>query len=175
MSEPLQIQPAVARGRFRKELWEDEEWTAEEKLDGVRYLWHHHGDHFHLTSRRVSVKTGQFVEKADNFPQLGVLLNLFPKGTVLDGELITPDRKSYSTISLSGSHPDRAISLQQACGWAKYVVFDLPRLAGDDLTSISLSYRKSKLHEGFLHNDFPNVELVLSSYLHRERFLEEIL
>jgi len=176
LSEPLQITPAVARGRFRPELWTDSQWTAEEKLDGVRYLWHHHGDHFHLTSRRISVRTSKYVEKADNFPQLGDLLNLFPAGTVLDGELVTSDRKSYSTITLSGSKPDRAVGLQQAYGWAKYIIFDVPSYYSDEgYPRAPLVQRKDYLYSAFLHCDSPHLELVRNQYISRETFMEDIL
>lgn len=169
MSDPLQIQPAVARGRLQDWMWTDSKWTAEEKLDGVRYLFHHHGDHFHLTSRRISVRTSRFVEKADNFPQLLPLLKYFPVGTILDGELVTADRKSYSTISLSGSLPNRAIGLQQAYGWATYVVFDAPIYGGP------LQTRKDYLCDVFQHTTLEHVELVRGQYISRRTFLDSIL
>jgi ATP-dependent DNA ligase len=173
LSEPLQIEPAVARGRLKEEMWNDPNWMVEEKLDGCRYLFHNHGDHFHLTSRRISTKTGLYVDKAANFPHLLELTKACLPGTVIDGELITSNRKAYDTVSISGSLPERAIWMQEQMGWAKFVAFDLP------LLDSHLQTRKDVLWGIFNETTLSHCKLVPSHHDWRDegrrKFLDQIL
>lgn len=144
MSEPLQIVPAVARGTLREEMWEDDSWVAEEKLDGVRYLWHIHKGHSHFTSRRVSSKTNKYVQKDEHFPHLQKLGMLLPPNTILDGEVMPPKEiagKSYNVISITGSSSQLAVWKQQEDGWLRFVAFDCLFAEGVDIREFSTDYR----------------------------------
>ena len=150
-----QIEPAVARGTLREELWDDPEWVAEEKYDGDRRIAQFCGSVVRFTGRRKSVKDGLFVEKTENVPHLsgsdkvtgpGVsVLHLPPRsldGTVLDGEMVFtgfPNKEmdqgghSKFVTSIMGSLPEEAITKQIERGWLRYVVFDCLFFKGEDV------------------------------------------
>ncbi|MGW8177344.1 MAG: ATP-dependent DNA ligase [bacterium] len=122
--EPKQIDPAKARGRMKSDLWKDTNWYAQEKLDGVRYLWHMHEDHSHFTSRRISKKTGKYVDKGESFPHLMPYPDLV--GSIFDGEMMPAEGKGSSrVIEVTGCNPQMAIWIQDQWGWLRYALFDV--------------------------------------------------
>jgi len=177
MSDPLQIEPAVARGRLKEHMWDDPNYLAEEKLDGVRYLWHIHDGHSHFTSRRISVKNGLYVQKEENFPHLVELGKRLPPGTILDGEMMPPDGvvgKFYDVMSVTGSKPDWAIQLQQMHGWLRFVAFDCLYFHGDRRQE-PYHKRKDVLRQCvYLVDDVYKVDYPKNANHDKRVFLEEV-
>lgn len=109
---------------------------AEEKFDGRRYLLQvrPNGAKFnYLTSRRVSVTTGQMVEKQDSMPVFRDLV-FGPPDTVYDGEMLHPD---------GGSSHEAATAI--ANGTAVFRVFDIVRCAGQDSRNWPQEARRAAL------------------------------
>lgn len=140
-----QIEPANARGKLKEEYWDDSQWHAEEKLDGHRAIAQFCKESTRFTSRRVSVRTGKFVENTANLPHLNAAE---PKllGTVLDGEIVMfDDSDSMKVSSIMGSKPERAIKLQQETEFVVYITFDCLFFKGTDLRQLSLKERRKYL------------------------------
>lgn len=109
-----------------------------------------------FTSRHISKKTGEFVEKSDNIPHLrdlfvrnGIDINL--EGCVFDGEIVAPDNahsKSMDVTKVMGSLPTRAIEVQRETGWLNYWVFDIILdKNGKDVRHLPYKERRSLLVE----------------------------
>lgn len=101
------------------EIWESNEYVAEEKYDGSRYL--SKGGRFF--SRRVSVKTKFPVEKTENVPHLQEVLDKYPL-LILDGEVYIEGAKSNDVVSIMGANRDKALWRQ---GFGEY---EVPTLVG---------------------------------------------
>lgn len=135
MNKLKQVEPQLARGAFREELWESPEWVAEEKYDGDRRIAQFIGAKLALTGRRKSVKDGLFIDKADNVLHLkpGPREMMLLQGAVLDGEICLPsgyrlehgEPASKYVTSIMGSKPPEALRKQRERGFLRYVIFDL--------------------------------------------------
>lgn len=101
------------------EIWESDEYVAEEKYDGSRYL--SVGGRFF--SRRVSVVDKLPVEKTDNVPHLSKVLKEYPN-LILDGEVYLEGRKSNDVVSIMGATKDKALWRQ---GFGEFIA---PALVG---------------------------------------------
>jgi ATP-dependent DNA ligase len=105
-------------------------WAAEPKLDGCRAQ---------LTLG--ATVNGFGGTRASSFPRLRDAVVPVLAGTVLDGELVAPARPGAAkallgdTAGLFNSGPGRAAELQRCFGPATFHVFDVPVLAGVDITS----------------------------------------
>jgi ATP-dependent DNA ligase len=148
-----QLKPMLAAGgslRRIGELMSDGNYVAEEKFDGSRYLMHIGDTENRFTSRRVSSVDGFLVEKTDNVPHLRDLpFRTEFAGTVLDGEMIAPGKDFGSIVSIMGSNPDRAVTIQRDNGCARYMVFDMLRFSGKDITDLPFRERR-RLLEGLV-------------------------
>ena len=117
-----------------------DEWVHEVKWDGMRVLADVHEGAVHLGSR-----TERDVTVA--FPELAGLADLF-EDMLLDGEVVTlvDGIPSFATLAerFHVTNPARARAL---AGYAPatYLVFDLLRLYGVDLTARSLRDRRATL------------------------------
>lgn len=148
--------PQPARGRFKESLWADPGWWAEHKLHGCRYLLYSDG---RLMSRHVSVKGTGFIDKIDRTPHLREAAKLLPRGTILDGEVIThPFCTVRDVTSIMNSGPEEAIYKQHERGWVTLQVFDLPFAEGHDLQGFTLQERRRYLEE-ILSKSLKYVEL----------------
>lgn len=131
MSEIKVIYPMLAGGGRTKDKWDSPSWVAEEKIDGSRYLLHITKDRNRFTSRQKSRKTKLPVEKTDNVPHLADEDWSEFAGTILDGEM---RHKNFSkTVSIMGSLPENAISLQKDIGFIDYYVFDILEYKGKNV------------------------------------------
>ncbi|HDY90350.1 MAG TPA: hypothetical protein ENH82_19805 [bacterium] len=116
------------------------DWIAEEKLDGCRMKMHITPKGIRLDSRRRSDVDYTYKERTENFPQFtDIDVKNLPDwmiGLVLDGEILMPmksmdtgavvtDGVLSSTIVICNSSPEVSIPLQQKYGWAKFYVFDI--------------------------------------------------
>ena len=135
------LEPAKCRGKLRESMWNDENYGAEFKFHGCRYLNH---DGIHFLSRHISVKGG-YVDKSLSLPHLMVPKM---KGTILDGEIIL---NLFGTVrdvtSILGSAPDLALLKQRERGYLHYMIFDLPYYKNNDMRFFSLAHRKEILRD----------------------------
>ncbi|GLO66245.1 ATP-dependent DNA ligase [Oceanobacillus kimchii] len=118
----------------------DDSYITELKLDGIRLIWTKFND-------KVRIYTRHNNEVTSLFPEL-LSINL-PDGTVLDGELVSPDDKGkpdFEAIMKRFSSINSNISIQ-------YCVFDILYYNNEKLTSKSLLYRKEILEESHPNDD----------------------
>jgi ATP-dependent DNA ligase len=142
------------------EIWESDEYVAEEKYDGSRYL--NVGGRFF--SRRVSVVDNLPVEKTENVPHLKEVLKNYPL-LILDGEIYIEGAKSNEVVSIMGAKPEKAIARQQERGNVSYVVYDILRDAdGNWLTELPWTDRRGILEEQMeiIFTDHPSCEVHIS-------------
>ena len=112
-------------------------WVLEPKVDGVRGLLVFDGDRMELRNRhgvRRDWLRGDDFE--DGLRRLIEYLPLLQRGTVLDGELVAG--RFHSTMAaLTGSKRFRAD--------LRFVIFDVPFLAGVDLRHLPWTERRERL------------------------------
>lgn len=110
-------------------LWKSEDWGAQEKFDGTRFVL----NDGKLISRRVSVKTNEFVDRTDNIPHLiPEIKKMFGKldGLVIDGEIVHPQGFGECRSAM-GSLPSTSIEWQEQNGFVKYKIFDIVESSGN--------------------------------------------
>lgn len=131
-----------------EERFSSDDWVAEEKFDGARYLMFITKDGNRFFSRQISVKDDLPVEKTNNIPHLsGLDLKSFD-GTVLDGEIFPPTHNWGDTTKVMGSLPEEAIRKQkESIGWMEYHVFDILYFKGKNVMNESLQQRRASLSE----------------------------
>lgn len=118
------------------------EYVMEAKLDGIRILAHVDGEEVRFYTRTATDKTGflPYIEAA--------LLDTFPSGTWLDGEVVVFNEDGSQNWggaqSILGSNKARASALSYA---ASYVIFDTLTYNGLDIRSLSLMERRRVLDE----------------------------
>ena len=146
-----QIKPSKASGgkidAIKPDRWTNGNWIAETKLDGVRLLMHMTREGNRLTTRRISKKTNKYMERSNNVPHLRDLNMAGYEGTVIDGEGIAPVKKRTmkATQSIIGSSPEVAWEKQKKIGLLNYVVFDILRHKGKDVTKLPYRERRELL------------------------------
>lgn len=119
------------KDKFLIPMYEHELVVAQPKYDGERTLVHINNGEVYCTSRRISKKTGYYMENQDKLPILQEKLKNFNLGyTVVDCECYAKD---WSTIvGILHSLPERAIELQKQ-DTARFAVFDCLFFNGNDL------------------------------------------
>lgn len=187
-----QIEPQPARGALVESMWSSGDYVAEEKYDGDRRIAQFCGPLVRFTGRRISVQTGEFVEKTANVPHLAGPYKATGSrappagldGTVLDGEMIVKDSpffkdttegRSKFVTSIMGSLPDEAIRKQKERGWLRYVVFDCLFYKGQDLRSQPYVRRRSKAALVLREWANPHAYLAEWAISEKRRFYEEIV
>lgn len=127
---------------------ETENVVAQIKYDGERTLLHFDGPNIYCTSRRISKKTGEYMENQDKLPYLQEFWtkkynflksnNMEFGYTVLDCECYSND---WSTIvGILHSLPERAKTLQTD-GTVRYAIFDCLFFDGTDIRNLCYSDR----------------------------------
>lgn len=113
-----------------------EAWLHEIKWDGIRLLAELSGGR-----ARLRLRDGQ--DWTSRFPELvRALETIGPRDGWLDGELVALDRRGRSDFASL----QRAIRSGRTAG-LRYIVFDMPALAGMDLTGSRLIERKRLLEQ----------------------------
>lgn len=122
----------------------------EEKFDGTRalvyFLENERGGYCRVFSRRISKKTGFYVENTDSLPQLKLIDEPEMAGTILDGEMFInglPFKEVSSTLNCLW---DKAIDRQIEKGFITFHAFDILFYHGIDLRKMPLHRRKVYLH-----------------------------
>jgi len=115
-------------------------WRFEVKWDGVRILADTTGERLRLLGRNGR-------DAALAYPELGALAAL-PPGTVLDGEVVAlrDGVPSFPALAerMHVRDPQRAAALARRTP-VSYLVFDVPVLAGEDLTRRPFTERRAAL------------------------------
>jgi len=175
--QPLQqITPQVARGKFTEDLWTNNDYMAEEKLDGERFKMHIFGDGNRFDSRCLSKKTNLFTEKTGNVMHLANWKIPALAGTVFDGEM-KMGVDSMSTSTVMGCLPEEAVKRQAESGvWVDYYVFDIIFLKGKDLRDEPYSVRRvilCNLFDDYLREN-AHFKLTTCEYKNKKKFCDEI-
>ena len=135
-------------------LLTDDKVICERKLDGVRIQFRIFDStkevnypHCRLFSRNVSLKTGFYSERTDNFPHFRDYGKSELDNTILDGELLVPNVPFSETSAVVLSLPEESISKQKEIGKPVFNAFDILFYKGKDLRTTSLIERKGYLEE----------------------------
>src|SRR5687767_12307366 len=121
------------------ERFSDPEWIFERKLDGIRCLAFKDGDGVRLRSRNDLSLDGRF-------PELAAALEQDPvSDVVLDGEVVAFDgaQTSFARLQRRGERPAPVF----------FYVFDILRVAGEDVTEKPLRARKALLRRSLSFDD----------------------
>lgn len=119
--------------------WDDENYVAQEKLDGARYIVHYDLDgRVRIYSRQISKKTGEPVLKTEQLAHIAAeAIENLPRGTVLDGEVVALGLSSSNLVTkVTGSKPERALEVQEQHGFLRYRAFDILAYGGKVLTEL---------------------------------------
>ena len=135
-------------------LLTDDTVICERKLDGVRIQLRVFDSteevpypHCRLFSRNISLKTGFYSERTDNFPHFRDYGKSELANTILDGELLVPNVPFSETSAVVLSLPEESISKQEEVGKPVFNAFDILFYKGKDLRTIPLIERKGYLEE----------------------------
>ncbi|MDR1558535.1 MAG: hypothetical protein LBS84_02335 [Clostridiales bacterium] len=120
---------------------------AEEKFDGTRAILHIGKQHSRIFSRNISTKSNWYNEFTDSLPQLRGLSSEQYEGTILDGELLIPNRPFKDISATMNCLWDEAINRQLKLGFAVLNVFDIVHYRGLDIIHKPLAERKRFLRE----------------------------
>ena len=133
----------------------DPSYILEEKFDGTRALVYFLSQQdltgedlgfCRVFSRRISKKTGFYVENSDSLPQIRDIDVPELAGTILDGEMFIdglPFKEVSSTLNCLW---DKAIDRQIEKGFISFHAFDILFYHGIDLRKMPLERRKYYLH-----------------------------
>ena len=124
------------------------DYLFEIKYDGYRIVAY--------CGSNIKLKTRNNLDYSKKFPSIINSLKKLNKSMVLDGELVSLDKKGRSIFSLLTEN------IKQGKGDFTYVVFDILALDGKDLRNKPLHERKEILKD--VLKDAPN-NIILSSYV----------
>jgi ATP-dependent DNA ligase len=165
----------VTAHRDNDAAWTDSAFTAEEKLDGARYMFTKDDRGTRMLSRHISVETKELVNKAKQVPHILRELAYLPSGTVLDGEICKKGKKSNYITHILGSLPPRAAELQRVKGYLDYVVFDMPFYGGKDLRNKPLWWRRRQLLKVLAMSVREHVKFIRNEDQNKENFYRRII
>ena len=146
-----------------------EENILEEKFDGTRALVYFLSQKdvndndlgfCRVFSRRISKKTGFYVENTDSVPQIREIDVPSLAGTILDGEMFInglPFKEVSSTLNCLW---DKAVARQLEKGFISLHAFDILFYKGIDLRKMPLERRKVYLHLAVEEANSPYIEEV---------------
>lgn len=147
----------------------DSNYFVEEKFDGTRALVYFLSQkdvedneigYCRVFSRRISKKTGFYVENTDSLPQIREINAPELAGTILDGEMFInglPFKEVSSTLNCLW---DKAVERQIEKGFISLHAFDILLYKGIDLRKMPLERRKVYLHLAVEEANCPYVEEV---------------
>ncbi len=133
--QPMLATPAAGP----REIPSGDSWTHEVKWDGMRVIAEYRHGRLRLSSRRGNAVTDAFPELANDD---------LPENVVLDGEVVSlaDGRPSFGALAsrIHVRERGRAAVLASAAP-VTFMVFDVLRLAGGNLTDQPLSGRRAQL------------------------------
>ena len=153
----------------QNERLNDPSYYVEEKFDGTRaivqFFSHEAVDsesvgYARVFSRRISKKTGFYVENSDSVPQIRDIDIPEMNGTILDGEMFINGRPFKDVSSTLNCLWDKAIERQLELGFISLHAFDIIKYKGIDLRHMKLERRKFYLHQAIEEINSPYIEEV---------------
>ena len=132
---------------------------VEEKFDGTRALVYFFEDYARVFSRRVSKKTGFYVENTDSVPHIRDIETTLCD-TILDGEMFIPEQGFQVSSAVMNCKYDKAIERQEELGFQVFHAFDILFFRGKDLRSIPLRIRKLYLRIAVAEINSPYIQCV---------------
>lgn len=147
----------------------DSDYILEEKFDGTRALVYFLSQKdvddneigfCRVFSRRISKKTGFYVENTDSLPQIREINAPELAGTILDGEMFInglPFKEVSSTLNCLW---DKAVDRQIEKGFISFHAFDILFYKGIDLRKMPLERRKVYLELAVEEADSEYIEKV---------------
>lgn len=164
----LAMKPVVSKDYTQ--LMNNNDWIAEVKYDGERYLCTILNI-LRFTSLHKSSKDDLYVNKTENFPHLKSLKHNL-KYTIIDGEILS--KTLEDTCAITGSLPERAIKLQKEIGYVNYRVFDCLVLKGEDIRHKPYHFRRrvAKIIVEELNSEY--VKLSLASRSNKQELLDNV-
>lgn len=118
-------------------------WQHEVKWDGVRILADRQAGRLTLTNRNE-------IEVTIAYPELTLGIDALPDDVLIDGEVVVLEagQPSFNQIAARMHVRDANLAAQKASSSpVTYMIFDILRLAGHDLTKMALSKRRAVLAE----------------------------
>ena len=146
-----------------------EENILEEKFDGTRALVYFLSQKdvndndlgfCRVFSRRISKKTGFYVENTDSVPQIREIDVPSLAGTILDGEMFINGLHFKEVSSTLNCLWDKAVARQLEKGFISLHAFDILFYKGIDLRKMPLERRKVYLHLAVEEANSPYIEEV---------------
>ena len=166
-----------------RRAFESGDWIGQEKKDGALYVLEKtDSGHVYLFSRTKSKKTGELVEKSENFPHIKEWAEfLVPKGTIFIGEIYIPGGHSNTVTKLSGCLPAKAYKRQfdkvdpDYLGPARYYIFDIIRYCGKNIQEKgTLDRLENYLYSENLGYTFENKKYVERAEIFYDNFEEHL-
>lgn len=141
-----------------EEKYLNHKYVVEPKLDGARMRLFIGAGKNRMNTGRRSDKTYAYIERSDNFRHLRDLDIPGHAGTILDGEILAPAASIdtgrvvtqgllNSSVALVNTNPDDSWAIQERVGAARYHIFDILALDGQDITSMPYILRRPALEK----------------------------
>ena len=132
---------------------------VEEKFDGTRALVYFFEDYTRVFSRRISKKTGFYVENTDSVPHIRDIETTLCD-TILDGEMFIPSQGFQVSSAVMNCKYDKAIERQEELGFQVFHAFDILFYKGIDLRDKPLRLRKVYLRLAIAEINSPYIVCV---------------
>ena len=157
--EPMTAKELDTEDKQEKALYNPDNYL-EEKFDGTRALVYCFKDCNRVFSRRISKKTGFYVENTDSVPQIREGYNSSMNDTILDGEMFIPEQGFQVSSAIMNCKSDKAIDRQKELGFQVFHAFDILFFRGKDLREIPLRLRKLYLRIAVAELNNPYIQCV---------------
>lgn len=153
----------------QEEAFSNPDNFIEEKFDGTRGIVQffncadvdgNRQGYARVFSRRISKKTGFYVENSDSVPQIKFTDNSDLAGTIIDGEMFINGRPFKDVSSTMNCLWDKAIERQIEKGFISLHAFDVIKYKGIDLRRVKLEKRKEFLRKVIEQADNKYIEEV---------------
>ncbi len=148
ISRPYPFYLAYALEGDPQELGDTIEWQAEYKWDGIRGQLIVRESQLFVWSRGEELVT-------DKFPELSVLAELLPNGTVIDGEILPFKNGEPLSFQLLQTRIGRKNVTKKILDKAPVIImaYDLLEYEGKDIREISMAERRQLLEKILSKND----------------------
>lgn len=131
-----------------RDLFSNDDWIYERKLDGQRLLAFRSGSNVRLLSRNRKLNTGRYPDVAE------ALATMPSEDFIVDGEVVAFDgnvssfSKLQPRMQINDAHKARADGVS-----VYFYLFDVLHLDGFDVTALPLRNRKTLLRKNFRFGD----------------------
>ncbi len=159
LSRPYPFYLAYQLDGDANDLGDASDWAAEHKWDGIRGQLILRGGQHHLWSRGEELMT-------DRFPELAILTDFIPNGTVLDGEILAWRDEAPMGFNTLQKRIGRKTVPKKLLADAPVILraYDVLEDAGEDIRHLPFAERRARLDRIF-HNVPKEAPLRLSPLL----------